>query len=49
MNFLGVGPMELALVAILAVIVLGPERSAEVGEQVAKAVRSLIRIIGDTS
>jgi len=41
MNFLGVGPMELALVAILAVIVLGPERIPEVAVQVARAVRSL--------
>ena len=41
MNFLGVGPMELTLVAILAVIVIGPERIPEVAVQVARVVRSL--------
>ena len=41
MNFLGVGPMELALVAVIAVIVLGPERIPEVAVQVARVVRSL--------
>jgi sec-independent protein translocase protein TatB len=41
MNFLGVGPMELALVAVIAVIVIGPERIPEVAVQVARVVRSL--------
>jgi|SRR3972149_3765387 len=39
MNFLGVGPFELALVAIIAVIVLGPERIPGVAVQLARAVR----------
>jgi len=39
MNFLGVGPFELALVAIIAVIVLGPERIPTVAVQLARAVR----------
>jgi sec-independent protein translocase protein TatB len=41
MNFLGVGPLELAMVAVIAVIVLGPERLPEVAVQVAKVVKSL--------
>lgn len=39
MNFFGVGPLELALVAIVAVIVLGPERIPAVAVQLARAVR----------
>jgi sec-independent protein translocase protein TatB len=39
MNFLGVGPFEIALVAIIAVIVLGPERIPTVAVQLARAVR----------
>ena len=39
MNFLGVGPLEVALVAIVAVIVLGPERIPAVAVQLARAVR----------
>ncbi len=39
MNFLGVGPLEVALVAIIAVIVLGPERIPAVAVQLARAVR----------
>ena len=39
MNFLGVGPFEVALVAIIAVIVLGPERIPGVAVQLARAVR----------
>ena len=42
MNFLGVGSMELTLVAILAVIVIGPERIPEVAVQVVRVVRTLI-------
>jgi len=39
MNFLGIGPLEIALVAIIAVIVLGPERIPTVAVQLARAVR----------
>jgi len=39
MNFFGVGAFELALVAIIAVIVLGPERIPGVAVQLARAVR----------
>ena len=41
MNFFGVGPLELALVCVVAVIVLGPERIPEVAVQLARAVRTL--------
>jgi sec-independent protein translocase protein TatB len=41
MNFMGIGPLELALVVIIGVIVLGPERIPEVAVQVARAIRYL--------
>jgi sec-independent protein translocase protein TatB len=39
MNFFGVGAFELALVAIIAVIVLGPERIPGAAIQLARAVK----------
>jgi sec-independent protein translocase protein TatB len=39
MNFFGVGGFELALVAIIAVIVLGPERIPGAAVQLARAVK----------
>ena len=41
MNFFGIGPLELTLVIVVAVIVLGPERIPEVAVQIAKAVKFL--------
>jgi sec-independent protein translocase protein TatB len=41
MNFFGIGPLEAALVVVVAVIVLGPERIPEVAVQIAKAVKFL--------
>ena len=41
MNFFGIGPLELVVVVVIAVVVLGPERIPEVAVQLAKAVRYL--------
>lgn len=41
MNFFGIGPLELVVVAVIAVVVLGPERIPEVAVQIARAVRYL--------
>ncbi len=41
MNVFGVGPLELTLVLIIAVVVLGPERIPEVAVQMARAIRFL--------
>lgn len=41
MNFFGVGPLELGLIMVIAVIVLGPERIPEVAVQIARAVKFL--------
>ena len=39
MNFLGVGPMEIILVLLIAFIFLGPERMTEAVRMLAKIVR----------
>lgn len=39
MDFLGVGPGELILILIIALIVFGPERLPELGAAVGKAMR----------
>lgn len=41
MNFFGVGPLEIAVVMVVAVVVLGPERIPEVAVQLARAVKFL--------
>src|SRR5215472_15797607 len=43
MNFLGIGPMEVLLIVVLALIVLGPEKQPEVMAAVAKAYAELRR------
>jgi Tat protein translocase TatB subunit len=41
MNFIGVGPMELMLIVVIAVIVLGPERFPQAAVQLARAIKFL--------
>jgi Tat protein translocase TatB subunit len=41
MNLFGIGPLELGLVIIIAVIVIGPERFPEAAVQVARAIKFL--------
>lgn len=41
MNVFGIGPMEIALIAIIAVVVLGPERFPQAAVQIARAVKWL--------
>jgi sec-independent protein translocase protein TatB len=41
MDFLGIGPLEIALVALIAFIVLGPDRIPEVMRQLGKWTRQL--------
>jgi sec-independent protein translocase protein TatB len=41
MNLFGIGPLEILLVSIVAIIVLGPERFPQVAVQVARAVKYL--------
>jgi sec-independent protein translocase protein TatB len=41
MDFLGIGPLELIVVAIIALIVVGPERLPELAQSVGKTLRDL--------
>ena len=41
MNFLGVGPMELVIVAVLAYFLLGPKKMGEAGKSIGKILREL--------
>lgn len=41
MNVFGVGPLEMMLVAVIAIVVLGPERFPQAAVQVAKAIKFL--------
>src|SRR5215207_1302982 len=49
MDFLGMGPLELIVVLILALVVLGPERLPEVAAQVGKLFRDLRRMTNELS
>ena len=49
MNFLGMGPMELMLILVLALIVFGPGKLPEVAGQVGKAVRDMRRATTELS
>ena len=41
MNFMGIGPMEIMVVAILAFFLLGPKKMAEAGKTFGKVLREL--------
>ena len=49
MNFLGMGPMELMVILVLALIVFGPGKLPEIAGQVGRAVRDFRRMTGDLS
>lgn len=49
MNFLGMGPMELLLIAILAMIVFGPGRLPEIMGQIGRVVREFRRTTTELS
>ncbi|MEJ2353649.1 MAG: Sec-independent protein translocase protein TatB [Anaerolineales bacterium] len=41
MDFLGIGPLELLVVLIIALIVVGPERLPEIARSIGKTLRDL--------
>ncbi len=43
MQLLGIGPLELLLIAVIAVIVLGPKGMVSGAREVGKAIRKIIR------
>ena len=49
MNFLGVGPMELMLILVLALIIFGPGKLPEIAGQVGKVVRDFRRTTSELS
>lgn len=49
MNMFGVGPLEIFLVIVIAVIVLGPERIPGVAIQLAKGVKFMRGFANDTT
>lgn len=49
MQFFGIGPLELLLVAVITLLVLGPQRLPEAAVQLARMVRSLRRYAASMS
>jgi TatA/E family protein of Tat protein translocase len=49
MNFLGMGPMELMLILVLALIIFGPGKLPEIAGQVGKVVRDFRRTTSELS
>jgi sec-independent protein translocase protein TatB len=43
MNFLGVGPFELLIVAVIALLVLGPKGMTDLGRKTGRLVRKITR------
>ena len=43
MQFLGIGPLELLLIAVIAVIVLGPKGMVSGAREAGKTIRKIIR------
>ena len=49
MNFLGLGPMELMVILVLALVIFGPGKLPEIAGQVGRVVRDFRRMTGDLS
>ena len=47
MNFLGMGPMEVLIVLLVAFIFLGPERMVDAARMLGKATRELSRMVAE--
>lgn len=47
MNFLGMGPLELVLIAALALIVVGPSRLPDLARQMGRLLGDLRRVSSD--
>lgn len=49
MNFFGIGPMELLLILVIALVVFGPKRLPEIGRALGKGLREFRRATSDLS
>jgi sec-independent protein translocase protein TatA len=49
MNFLGMGPAELLLVLVLALIVFGPDKLPDIARQLGRTVAELRRVSSDVT
>lgn len=47
MSFLGMGPMELGVILIVALIIFGPDKLPEIGSQIGIVVRDFRNATGD--
>jgi sec-independent protein translocase protein TatB len=43
MNFLGVGPLELLILAVIALLVLGPKGMTDLGHKTGRLIRKITR------
>lgn len=43
MNFLGIGPVELVIIIVIALIVLGPKGMTDLGRKAGRTVRKITR------
>jgi TatA/E family protein of Tat protein translocase len=49
MNFLGMGPLELIVIAALALVVFGPDKLPEIAQQVGKAIGEIRKMTKDVT
>ncbi|MBI4318215.1 MAG: twin-arginine translocase TatA/TatE family subunit [Chloroflexi bacterium] len=49
MNFFGIGPGELILILVIALIVFGPGKLPEVGSALGKGIREFRRVTGEAT
>lgn len=49
MNFLGMGPMELMVILVLALVIFGPGKLPEIAGQVGRVIRDFRRTTSDLS
>ena len=43
MNFLGVGPLELLILAVIALLVVGPKGMTDLGRKAGRIIRQIMR------
>ncbi|MFQ5987347.1 MAG: twin-arginine translocase TatA/TatE family subunit [Dehalococcoidia bacterium] len=49
MNFVGIGPMELLLILVIALVVFGPKKLPEIGRALGKGLREFRRATSELS